>query len=64
MALFRVVLKELKKIHLKNATAITPSRNYDPVSQDNPQNITSAVSCKNNFFSTELLYTVSPRRRK
>ena len=41
-----VVLKA-PKIHLKNSTAMSLSRNHDLVTQDNPQTLLWAVSCRN-----------------
>lgn len=47
-----------------DSTAISPSRNHDPVPQDNTKTLLWAVSCQNCFLSTELHPPVSLHRRK
>lgn len=49
-----VLLKSPIKCIFKKSTAISLSRNHDPATQDNPQPLFWAVSCRNYFLSTEL----------
>lgn len=44
-----VQLKVLKEIYFKSATATSLCRNYDPLTQDNPQSSLRKVSCRNQY---------------
>ena len=47
-----VVLKAHKKLHVKNSTARSLFRYYDPHTQDDPQTLLSAISWRNCFSLT------------
>ena len=48
------VVLTLPKIHLKNSTAVSLSRNHDPITQNNPQTLLGAVSRRYESSSSKL----------